>query len=100
MTVYMFADYPRGPVPNPFGDRCLTPKGQRTIDSLLRRQPEELFDIRDDLRQVRNLCDSPGMSDTLSDLRQQLKTFRQRTCAPWLQTDHQLDRRAEPWTCS
>ncbi|MEM1356437.1 MAG: hypothetical protein AAGH88_16325 [Planctomycetota bacterium] len=92
MTVYMFADYPRGPVSNPFGDRWLTPTGQRIIDSLLWRQPEELFDIRDDPRQVRNHCDGPGMSDTLSDLRQQLKTFRQRTRAPWLQPD----RRAEP----
>lgn len=77
--------------------RRLTHTGQRPVASLLRRQPEELFDIRDDPWEARNLCDDPGMADTLSTLRQRLTEFRQRTRDPWLQADHQLDRRAEPW---
>nr|WP_051357396.1 sulfatase/phosphatase domain-containing protein [Segniliparus rugosus] len=58
--------------------------GQRSVESFLRRPPEELYDLAADPLELTNLVDRPERADALADLREQLDTWRKETRDPWM----------------
>ncbi len=58
--------------------------GKRTVDAYLHRPRHELYDLRDDPHEIRNLAESPDHADVLSDLQAKLKAWQERTKDPWV----------------
>jgi N-sulfoglucosamine sulfohydrolase len=58
--------------------------GCRTIKALLHRPQEELYDLRSDPNESRNLAEDPAHAETLNELRRRLHQWQKRTKDPWL----------------
>lgn len=58
--------------------------GQRTVEALLHRPKEELYDLLSDPQETHNLAGDSAHSDVVNDLRRQLKEFQESTSDPWL----------------
>jgi N-sulfoglucosamine sulfohydrolase len=58
--------------------------GQRTVEALLNRPKEELYDLRSDPHETRNLVTESGSQAVLADLRQRLRDWQERTEDPWI----------------
>ena len=58
--------------------------GVRTLDAFLHRQPEELYDLRQDPAEVHNLAADPAHRAVLERMRADLSKFRAETHDPWL----------------
>jgi N-sulfoglucosamine sulfohydrolase len=57
--------------------------GQRTVQALLHRPREELYDLAADPQETRNLAADPDRQALLGELRTQLKQWQERTRDPW-----------------
>ncbi len=62
----------------------LTQYGRRAVRDLLHRPKEELYDLRKDPDEMKNLADDPAMKDVLERMRADLKAWREKTEDPWL----------------
>ena len=60
-----------------------TPFGNRTVETMMRHPKYELFDIKSDPEEKRNLADDPAHADTLATYLQKLKRFQRDTGDPW-----------------
>jgi len=58
--------------------------GRRSVRSYLQRPRHELFDLKDDPHETRNLADDPAHADALKTLQDKLKEWQQRTRDPWI----------------
>jgi N-sulfoglucosamine sulfohydrolase len=58
--------------------------GVRTLQAFLHRPPEELYDLRKDPSEVRNLAADPAHRPVLERMRAEMATFRAETHDPWL----------------
>jgi len=58
--------------------------GTRTMQAFLHRPAEELYDLRQDPSEVRNLADDPAHRAVLERMRKELAKFRAATHDPWL----------------
>jgi N-sulfoglucosamine sulfohydrolase len=58
--------------------------GKRTVGAYIHRPEFELYDLRCDPHEVRNLADDPAHADTLAQLQTKLKQFQLRTKDPWV----------------
>ncbi len=58
--------------------------GGRTLQAFLHRPREELYDLRVDPTEVKNLADDPAHRATLERMRGELAKFRKDTHDPWL----------------
>jgi N-sulfoglucosamine sulfohydrolase len=57
--------------------------GHRMVEKYLRRDAEELYDVRNDPEEVRNLASSPEHQAILKQLRADTEDFRKRTGDQW-----------------
>lgn len=57
--------------------------GQRTVDALLHRPKEELYDLQADPNEIHNLAGDPAHAEVLANLRSQLRDWQKRTSDPW-----------------
>ena len=57
--------------------------GQRSVDALLHRPREELYDLETDPQEVHNLAGDADRAELLADLRRQLQQWQKRTADPW-----------------
>ncbi len=69
--------------------------GRRTTEHVLKRSPEELYDLEQDPCETRNLIDQPDLQPLIAEMRQKLFAFRQETQDPWLELDFQAGRLTE-----
>ena len=58
--------------------------GARSVQAFLHRPPEELYDVRKDPAEVRNLASDPAHRAVLERMRAELNKFRTDTHDPWL----------------
>ncbi len=58
--------------------------GKRLVKDFLHRPHYELYDLKADPHEVRNLAGDPKHADTLKDLQGRLKTFQEKTGDPWV----------------
>jgi N-sulfoglucosamine sulfohydrolase len=58
--------------------------GARTVDAFLHRPEEELYDVRKDPAEVRNLAADPAHRQVLERMRVEMAKFRAETRDPWL----------------
>jgi len=58
--------------------------GARTMQALLHRPPEELYDLRKDPSEVQNLATDPAHREVLQRMRAEMTKFRTDTHDPWL----------------
>jgi N-sulfoglucosamine sulfohydrolase len=58
--------------------------GARTLQAFLHRPAEELYDLRKDPSEVRNLAGDPGHREVLERMRADMAKFRADTHDPWL----------------
>jgi N-sulfoglucosamine sulfohydrolase len=58
--------------------------GGRTVEAFLHRPAEELYDVRTDPSEVRNLASDPAHRDVLERMRAEMTKFRTQTHDPWL----------------
>jgi N-sulfoglucosamine sulfohydrolase len=58
--------------------------GARTVDAFLHRPAEELYDVRTDPAEVRNLAADPAHQAVLERMRADMAKFRAETHDPWL----------------
>lgn len=58
--------------------------GKRTVDAYLHRPAFELYDLRSDPHEVRNLADDPQHKDTLGRMKAKLQAFQKQTRDPWI----------------
>ena len=61
--------------------------GQRPLAAYVRRPPEELFDLDNDLGEIRNLALEPDSSGMLTAFREMLENWQRETKDPWLYRD-------------
>jgi N-sulfoglucosamine sulfohydrolase len=66
------------------GDKTL---GERSLDAFLHRPKEELYDLKADPHELKNLAGDPKYADTLNDLRKRCKAWQVKTSDPWLVKD-------------
>ena len=57
--------------------------GERSVKSYLYRPREELFDLKNDPKELKNLATDARHSDTLAKLRGRLRTWQRQTNDPW-----------------
>ncbi len=62
------------------GDRMM---GQRSVAQYLRRPREELYDLRKDPNELRNVAGGPGSVAVLADLRKRVRDWQEKTGDPW-----------------
>ncbi len=62
------------------GDRQM---GRREVAAFLRRPGEELYDLRADPDELRNLAGDRGHAEALADLRRRLRAWQEQTNDPW-----------------
>ena len=58
--------------------------GKRTVEAYLHRPKFELYDLKNDPDEVRNLAENPRHEKVLAELKARLKAFQKRTKDPWL----------------
>jgi N-sulfoglucosamine sulfohydrolase len=58
--------------------------GARTVQAFLHRPVEELYDLRNDPSEVRNLAGDPAHREVLERMRSEMAAFRAQTHDPWL----------------
>lgn len=58
--------------------------GKRSVKAYLHREREELYDLRKDPCELRNVAGDPSYAATLKEMRRELLSFRRRTKDPWL----------------
>jgi N-sulfoglucosamine sulfohydrolase len=58
--------------------------GARTVEAFLHRPAEELYDVRTDPSEVRNLASDPAHREVLERMRAEMTKFRTQTHDPWL----------------
>ena len=58
--------------------------GKRTVEAYLHRPRFELYDLQNDLHEVKNLADDPQYKGELERLQAKLKAFQKQTKDPWL----------------
>ncbi len=58
--------------------------GQRTLDAFLHRPRHELYDLKQDPGETRNLASDPLLKPVLTDLQTRLRTWQDQTKDPWL----------------
>jgi N-sulfoglucosamine sulfohydrolase len=58
--------------------------GARTVQAFLHRPAEELYDLRQDPSEVRNLAADPAHREVLERMRAEMTKFRAETHDPWL----------------
>lgn len=63
------------------GDKMM---GQRGVAAFLNRPALELYDLRKDPNELRNLASDPAHADVLNDLQRQLRAWQTRTNDPWI----------------
>lgn len=61
--------------------------GKRTVEALIRRPREELYDLAGDPDEVHNLAADPAHAEALRDLRDRLRAWQQETKDPWVIKD-------------
>jgi len=70
--------------------------GLRETPRILKREPEELYDIEVDPMETTNLIGNPDLAEIESAMREKLLTFRRDTKDPWLEVDFQEGRIDDP----
>jgi len=60
------------------------PYGAQTVGSYIKRAQFELFDLKNDPYEGKNLAADPKHAELLADLKDQLKQFQRRTNDPWI----------------
>jgi N-sulfoglucosamine sulfohydrolase len=58
--------------------------GQRSIESYVRRPREELYDLKSDPHELKNVAGEPAYAPILSDLRARLRSWQEKTSDPWI----------------
>jgi N-sulfoglucosamine sulfohydrolase len=58
--------------------------GPRTVDAYIHRPREELYDLKNDPNELKNLAADAKYAKVLADLRKRLKEWQQKTNDPWL----------------
>jgi N-sulfoglucosamine sulfohydrolase len=58
--------------------------GKRTVKEYIHRPAFELFDLRTDPDETKNLADDPNYAKLLSEMKAELKAFQERTADPWV----------------
>jgi len=58
--------------------------GKRSVKAYLHRDREELYDLRKDPCELKNVAGDPSYQATLEEMRRELLSFRRRTKDPWL----------------
>ncbi len=61
--------------------------GERSLKDYLRRPPEELYDLEDDPREVKNLAGDAGHQNRLLECRAAMEDWQRATDDPWLYRD-------------
>jgi N-sulfoglucosamine sulfohydrolase len=61
-----------------------TMMGQRSVQQFLQRPREELYDLRNDPNELKNVAGDPKQTEVLESLRKKLRTWQQRTNDPWI----------------
>ena len=64
--------------------RGATMMGDRRVESYLHRPLEELYDLKRDPHELKNVATDPSYADALKDLRERLKKWQTATRDPWL----------------
>ena len=70
--------------------------GLRETPRVLKREPEELYDIAADPMETTNLLGDPALAEIESEMREKLLAFRRTTKDPWLEVDYQEGRIDDP----
>lgn len=68
-------------------DTCPIMIGSRKLKDYFFRPPEELYDIKTDPNEVRNLAKDPDHAERLKEMRGKLEEWQRRTEDPWLYRD-------------
>ena len=58
--------------------------GKRTIEAYLHRAKFELYDLKNDPHETKNLAEDEEHAETLARMQKKLKAFQQRTKDPWI----------------
>lgn len=58
--------------------------GSRTVEAYIHRPRHELYDLKNDPREVENLAEHPDHAKVLTELQAKLKTFQEQTKDPWI----------------
>ena len=66
--------------------------GLRETPRVLKREPEELFDLQQDPMETTNRVGEAGLQEVVAQMRQKLIDFRRATTDPWLEVDFQEGR--------
>lgn len=61
-----------------------TMMGSRSVKAFLNRPKEELYSLKDDPNELKNLAADPAHAKALEDLRAKLAAWREKTADPWL----------------
>ena len=64
-------------------NRNLTHLGLRPVQAFLHRPAEELYELRNDPHEVKNLAGDPDYLTVLKDLRARVRAFQKKTGDPW-----------------
>ncbi|MBN2308616.1 MAG: sulfatase [Candidatus Hydrogenedentes bacterium] len=64
--------------------RGLDTFGKRPVDAYLKRPAFELYDMQADPDEVHNLAEDPGHAAVLTELKDRLRAFQERTDDPWI----------------
>lgn len=58
--------------------------GKRTVRDFIHRARFELYDLENDPDEVHNLAQKPELASVLSDLKERMRAFQERTKDPWV----------------
>lgn len=61
--------------------------GWRTLEAYIRRPAEELFDMQEDPREVKNVAQDPTYAEVLKEMRADMERWQRETKDPWLVKD-------------
>jgi len=65
-------------------DRGATTYGKRSVQAYLHRPKFELYDLKDDPHEVKNLADDPAHAELLAQMQGKLRQFQKDTGDPWI----------------
>ena len=57
--------------------------GKRTVKDYIHRAKFELYDLKSDPDEIKNLADDSRHAETLAQLKKKLRMFQKRTSDPW-----------------